>query len=196
MTHFLSGHNAPVRANRAKYRFKLDNSASPRNGFATNEGTRAMPRVANLQTVEIEGKMVFSDLSHLPLDEAVKRSETRRRNQAQAQKRRDGHIPTQRGKQTGTTSKAPPKSLLARLGLSDSEAAKSLHAAHLEKVRIHDEKLHEFTKAHTAEREELDRAHEAKLASVDGLIRMLDMARQLPDNSKIVADLEKRLASF
>lgn len=154
-----------------------------------------MPRIAVTETVVIEGHTVYSDLASLPLEEAIKRSETRRRNQASAERRRNGEVKT-RGKRSSTTPKIPPKSLLARLGLADSEAAKSLHAAHLEQVRLHDEKLHMFTKAHAAEREELEKTHEAKLGSVDGLIRMLDMAKQLPDNAKIVADLEKRLANF
>ena len=155
-----------------------------------------MPRIANLEISHHVGAVgIYSDLAHLPEDEQVKRSITRARNQASAERRRNGEVKP-RGKRSSTVSKAPAKSLLSKLGLADSEAAKGLHAAHLEEVRLHDEKLWEFTKAHAAEREELEKAHEAKLGSVGGLIRMLDMAKQLPDNSKLVADLEKRLANF
>ena len=152
-----------------------------------------MPRIAVTETVIVNGEEIYKDLASLDFETAKKRSETRRRNQAQAQKRREGHVPTPRGKRAGMTSKAPSKTLLQRLGITDSPTLSTLQERYNTALAAVRDEMKAAQKAFEVRMAEITAEHHKRLAGADDLLKMLAMAEKLPNNEKIVTDLQKRI---
>ena len=157
-----------------------------------------MPRTAVLDVAkEIDGIQIYSDLAHLPDSEAVKKSQTRSRNQRTKALKAEGGSD---GEKKARKPRAASAGAIRKSGaLPVPDEAKPIMTRHTSELKAHDDHHAELIRTHGAGRKELEAKHESEIVRVRELIAFIQMGDKIGGASgshDLTAAARRELASI